>query len=469
MAEPSHDLLATPEVLVHVATGQVFFLIGLVITLRRWRTSHLALATSLPWLAGFGYLNAGYHWVDAVVPSPLAGPQSALVEILLVVRVSLLAASFASLLQFGVTTWDPSGRRDPLRIAAVAAAAAWAAFAVGPATAVARDVAEWGVLTTVAARYGVGLPAAFLAALGLRRQAKRLIAPLDLPSVWRMLRLGGMSLGAYGVAAGLVVPAAPFFPANVLNEERLAALTLVPADVWRSLFGLVLAAAIVRAMGAFRSELDQQLAQVQEAEALVRERERFGRELHDGTLQTIYAAGLVLRSTEADLADAPPQALERLRQGLGLLDQAVADIRRYLGALAPRAPEGGLVEELEALAAAPYLAALLDVRLEVEPSVRGLDGSRAVAHVVAICQEALSNAVRHARARTVHIEVSAGQDRLQLVIRDDGRGIVPGSEAGSGLRNMRDRARLLGGDLEVVGTVGEGTVVRLDVPWREET
>ena len=86
-------------------------------------------------------------------------------------------------------------------------------------------------------------------------------------------------------------------------------------------------------------------------------------------------------------------------------------------------------------------------------------------HVLAIVTEALSNIVRHSRAQKVTIEAKRTDNRLHLRIQDDGVGIPANVEAGYGLRNMHDRARLLDGQLSVTGANGKGTTVELDVPW----
>ncbi|MBI3760843.1 MAG: sensor histidine kinase, partial [Chloroflexi bacterium] len=89
-------------------------------------------------------------------------------------------------------------------------------------------------------------------------------------------------------------------------------------------------------------------------------------------------------------------------------------------------------------------------------------------HVLAILGEALSNTVRHARARQVKVTARRVEGRLKLNVEDDGVGLPRDPEAGYGLRNMRDRARLLGGTLEVTGPSGKGTTVKLDMPWEDE-
>lgn len=79
--------------------------------------------------------------------------------------------------------------------------------------------------------------------------------------------------------------------------------TLVPIQVYRRLADLSLTLAIIRVLEVFRVEMDRQVSQLEEQQILITERERIGRELHDGTLQSIYATGLLLRTTEKELAE----------------------------------------------------------------------------------------------------------------------------------------------------------------------
>jgi signal transduction histidine kinase len=86
-------------------------------------------------------------------------------------------------------------------------------------------------------------------------------------------------------------------------------------------------------------------------------------------------------------------------------------------------------------------------------------------HVLAIAHEALSNVVRHAQARRVWIRAERRNGQLEVTVADDGVGLSGENAAGFGLRNMRDRARLLGGTLRIEGNPKQGTQVVLSVPW----
>jgi two-component system sensor histidine kinase UhpB len=123
---------------------------------------------------------------------------------------------------------------------------------------------------------------------------------------------------------------------------------------------------------------------------------------------------------------------------------------------------------LRRLAEDPRFQSMVDVTLDLDlPEPDRLSPDR-TEHVLAIVTEALSNVVRHARARQIAIHAQRIAGRLQLVIQDDGIGIPAEVIAGHGLHNMHDRARLLDGQIVIEGASGKGTMVRLDVPWKDE-
>jgi signal transduction histidine kinase len=87
-------------------------------------------------------------------------------------------------------------------------------------------------------------------------------------------------------------------------------------------------------------------------------------------------------------------------------------------------------------------------------------------HILAIVREALANVARHAQTRQASLKAIKESNRLILSISDDGRGFDSGQKmAGYGLRNIRDRARLLGGHLEIQSDPHHGTLVTLVAPW----
>ena len=462
MADLIRDFFDANRIIILFIYGQVFFVLGLVIALQSWRHSRLALARSLKWMAAFGFLHGFHEWGDVFIPFQAQYLSELFIDLLFGLQVVLLAISFACLFQFGIETLRPlPDRLLPLRYLPGLALAIWIFIAFGPTLSNARNAVEWYTVNNILARYSMGFPGALLAAYGLRRQAQSLIAPLDMPHIWRTLQIAGLALAGYSFVTGLVVPQAPFFPANWLNSAQLERLTLIPVQVYRSLFGLILTLVMLRVLEVFRLELDRQLISMEEAQMLAGERERIGRELHDGTLQTIYAAGLLLKAYEKDLnkEGGPPKILGRIQQTVTMLDHAVAEIRAYIGALRDRSNSLSLATGLQDLASAGHLGSLVDVELILNlPDHKTMNSTR-INHLLAIANEGLSNVARHSQATKAYLSATAFDNRLQLEIKDNGRGLPTDYVVGYGLRNMRDRARILGGEMLLDTKSGQGTTV----------
>jgi signal transduction histidine kinase len=196
---------------------------------------------------------------------------------------------------------------------------------------------------------------------------------------------------------------------------------------------------------------------------LLAERERIGRELHDGVVQRLFATGLAMHTT-AGLAG-PGVVRDRMHEHLNEIDHAILEIRQAIFFLGNRrGDEVGLRREIFDLAEE---ASRL---LGIEPLVR-LEGPIDTAavgllqhHVVAVAREALANVVRHAQASHVELSIRAGTE-LTIEVVDDGCGLRHGP-MGNGLRNLRQRAEQLGGHLEMTPGPVSGTVIRWAIPLR---
>jgi signal transduction histidine kinase len=447
------------------AYGLVFFIMGVAVALQARRTSRLELARSLAWLAAFGILHGLHEWGDVFIPIQAAYLPAGAVGWLRVVQLALLVASFVCLFEFGLSLLrSPQTGRWPQAIPLVIAAV-WLVVALTLLPALAPDRDTWARSANGLARYWIAFPAALVAAYSLRRQTLRRVKPLEVPGIVHTLQIAGWLLVAYALVAGLVPPLVPFPPGNWLNTTTFTHVLGLPPIVFRSLIGLGLALTFIRALDVFDVETTRRIESMEQQQILNAERERIGRDLHDGAIQAVYSAGLLVESAR-NLAEPESLLATRLDRSLDALDRAIRDLRRNLGEL-QAAPGPSLPDGLRQLAADPRFSSLVDVKLTLDlPGDDPVVPSRAD-HVVAIVQEALANVVRHARARRVLITAAGAGDRLVVTVQDDGAGLPAQIEAGFGLRNMRDRARLLGGELEVSGARGKGTSVRLDVPLRD--
>jgi signal transduction histidine kinase len=194
--------------------------------------------------------------------------------------------------------------------------------------------------------------------------------------------------------------------------------------------------------------------------AVLGDRERIARDLHDVVIQRLFAAGMQLQGA-ARIA-ARPEVQERIDQVVDALDTTIRDIRGTIFEL--RSPAAGgvrtrirdvVAEAREPLGFRPEL--VLDGPLD-----SALPEPVAVA-LLAVLREALSNAARHARGSAVRVRVSVGGGRVELTVTDNGVG-MGGAPATGGLRNMAERAAELDGTFTVLPNHPRGTTLRWSVP-----
>ncbi len=198
--------------------------------------------------------------------------------------------------------------------------------------------------------------------------------------------------------------------------------------------------------------------------ALLEERERIGMELHDGIIQSLYAIGMqldLMRMTEKATYD-------EMGDIIGHLNEVIEDIRRYIQGLHNRGQQKSIRECLNDMVNRlhpPETMRIVVTAPDDQPPFTP-------AAFEAICQmsnEALSNAIRHADAQLIRVSVELINTEFRIIIEDDGRGFdmdTISSHSGLGLRNLRQRASLHHGSVEIDTEPGHGTRVTLSIPTR---
>jgi two-component system sensor histidine kinase UhpB len=197
------------------------------------------------------------------------------------------------------------------------------------------------------------------------------------------------------------------------------------------------------------------------------ERNRIARELHDEVGQTLTG---VMLQVEGLAARIPVELREQLDELRETARSGTEDVRRIARQLRPEALEDlGLQSALSALATAFGEQAGIDVQRRLDPSVPLSEEQELVVYRVA--QEALTNVARHAHATRVELRLDHRRDEaVLLTVRDDGRGIHPGALPSSrGIRGMRERAMLIGAQLEIDSGPDRGTAINLSIPLGPET
>jgi signal transduction histidine kinase len=219
-------------------------------------------------------------------------------------------------------------------------------------------------------------------------------------------------------------------------------------------------------------------------EAREHERARWAREIHDESIQGIGALRLQLANArDIDDRQALSEAVDTVLEGLGT---EIDGLRHLITELRPAALDDlGLAAALQALARRAQAIDGLDVETEIdlpEPADASNGGEASGARrldaelestVYRVVQEALTNVSRHAEATKAVVSVREHQGMLRASVTDDGKGMPDASrlgprgdglEGGFGMSGMRERAELIGGELEFMPAPGRGTTVRLTVP-----
>ena len=217
------------------------------------------------------------------------------------------------------------------------------------------------------------------------------------------------------------------------------------------------------------ARLAEERQRLVEALALAeRDRQLLGYDLHDGVVQDLTAAALLLESAGKHAQFASAETQESYASGLRLLRESIAEARRLIRGLATvELDEQGLVHALHRLVDKFRNDHGLPAKFVCDAENLSLPAS--VQHLLLrIAQEALFNVWKHARATRVEVRLNASERELELSVSDDGVGFDPsGVPSGHfGLEGMRTRAQILGANLQIASAAGKGTriSVRLTAP-----
>lgn len=201
----------------------------------------------------------------------------------------------------------------------------------------------------------------------------------------------------------------------------------------------------------------------------IEERARLGRDLHDGVIQSIYAAGMGLAAARSQLRGEPGESEQRIDQVRNALNETIRDLRNFITGLEPEALKhqtfsqavGALIEFLQSIQPIQVDLALDEDLTERLPTTVRTDALQ-------IIREAVSNSLRHGKARSVRIAFARESDLACLEVADDGTGFDPLNvrKGGHGLANIAERARASEAEFLLHSAPGKGTRVVVKFPYR---
>jgi signal transduction histidine kinase len=222
-----------------------------------------------------------------------------------------------------------------------------------------------------------------------------------------------------------------------------------------------------------KTAIEREVAEHRYTEAALRESEaqlrhslelrgRLARDLHDGVIQSIYAAGLGLESAVSQLQKDPEGVRLRLNLCRQSLNDVIREVRGFINGIEPEdLHRRSFAQELAMLTRTMQALWPAQITTQADPAIANRLSPVQEINALQICRECISNAVRHGAARTIEITLGEENGAGSLKIRDDGGGFDPTAkrDGGSGLDNLKTRATDMGGSLHLVSQPGRGCLI----------
>lgn len=429
--------MVTLEYSLELLFAHILFALAVAWGIAARRYSRLELARAFPWFALFALLFYGYE----VSRHGLFGMLASTSLALLFYGMAFIALWCAGFCLLPYTTFQ---RNSLLRGICVLLSGFWVVtvqIAV-PTYLPAQPLTQGFTLLFV-------FPIITFVAYALRRHAQERIRPLQAPHIYNTLRTGGVAFFIFGGLWTFQMLASPSAPWDILLKGIQVVLLAVFA--W----------AMIRGLDIFEVETRNRLDAMEIAQVRILERQRIARDLHDHALQDVYAAGLFLQELESKLPAALQGDLHRAQEAL---KTAQRRLREWLYSLQePQTDQDiDLTHALAAIVDEARRISGANITLHVD-NLPAWNAQRA-AHLLSFVREALANAIRHAESPDIEVRLRREGDQIRLEIIDYGRGFVQPVQPGFGLRNMRERALLLGGKMYIDSRPGQGTRVVLTAP-----
>ncbi len=439
--------------------GLVFVLLGLTVSFLHYRSRRIRLARHFPWLGIFSVCESLRTWNNlsaTFIPGIWTIPPFLLPVI--------SAVGYAFLLAFGLQLFmSDETQQKYSRHIILGANLLWA---IPYSFALVLVYPNFDLLvqpTDLILRYILAFPGGILTAIGLRRQSYQLLDVQFRREIRPHLRLFEMMMGAYGVLSLVLIPSIQTMAAERLHNASIT------VCLWEWLWAFVgtgLTYGLLQLLMRIHGRIEQWVEDGERLETLAIDRDRIGRELHDGTIQSIYAAGLLLESVQSQIRRDPDRAQALLGRVMDNLNKTIQDVRRYIYDLRSDMPDETLSSGITTLLRDFHINTLLETDMEITGTPIPMHSMERRGHVFQIVREALANTAKHAQAHFVKIHLCYNEDALDLTISDDGIGMEQLLiSKGYGLRNIRERVRFLDGKLWLESAPDEGVSYHLTVPY----
>jgi signal transduction histidine kinase len=449
--------VATNRWVISILYPLTFFLIGFGILLKNKVHSRFHLGNSLNYLGIFSVIHSFADWANSFIPLQGAYLNDATLLWLKYGQIVLRSISFTVLLYFGIHLLQQSkllSRRTLFLPATFFSIWFIISFCIKLLLTGTASMPINLILSNIL----ITIPAGLLSAYSIYIQKEQFVE-YGIHFMRKTLIFTSISLVAYTLWVGYVFPCRLWFSGSTIE--------------WlRSLNVTVIFISILRILRVFDIEYQQYFLTAEMKEAVAEERNRIARDLHDGMIQSIYAFGLQLDALryqfESEKVPDAKMVANRLREMTHKTNGLIAEIRNYIVELRTDSDgSSNFHQKVESLIEDANRTSKVHVQFQcvykaIEPP---LWVSNQIYYII---KEAVSNIVKHSHASEAAVIVQGNSTYLSVEIRDNGQGFQPAASFDfnglrQGIKNMNDRAKVIGGELTIDSLMGLGTSVKLNV------
>jgi signal transduction histidine kinase len=456
----------------------IFFLMGFGIFLKNHVHSRFHMAKSLQYLALFGVLHGIADWGDIFIPMQKMYLNNSAIFILKSFQQFITALSFFFLFFFGTHLLQQSRNfSKKILFLPFLFFFIWLGCFLFLNPVLVHDPNQkwWFALSDTYAGFLLEFPGGLLSGYAMFIQRKQ-FKEFDVPAMTQALVLASVFTVIYTFADGFIVSQVPAHSDFLLDSTYFFRTTGIPIDFFKALSGVFMAFFIMKILKVFDIEYQMFFSQVEKSKAVAEERDRIARDLHDGMIQSIYAIGLHLEGVRHMLLmereNSIPNTSNALQEVTKKLNGLIGEIRMYIKELKmPVKKEPSFKEEIERLVREMNFGKETEIQLQYDYS--GEEPPLTVTiQIFYIIKEALSNALRHAKATKIFVSITGNENLLTAEIKDNGIGMeekcaflrkkdsIPFKH---GLRNMETRSQIIGGSLKIRSEKNKGSKVILQV------
>ncbi|MBO8168090.1 MAG: sensor histidine kinase [Thermoanaerobacteraceae bacterium] len=448
--------------------GLIFFLMGFVILLQYlqyYQSSSLKIVSSVWLLSLFGLFFGITKWLNFFLLFVFDNLPQETLFLGHLFSVIISAVSFIFLYLFGVELLVSTFKRYyRLRYTAPVIFLLWVVIFL---LSYPRGQQLWLYEGRMWLYIILAFPGAILVSLALVTQIKD-FAKLNISKLFYAVYGATGSFFCYAISAGALLPSWNKLLVGITTNTPI--FTDPPLlQFFRAVCGIGMAFFILRIMQIFNFENNKKLELARITQAILEERNRISRDLHDGVIQSLYGIGLSLETTLKKPNLTTAQINSQVKPVMEKLQETIEAIRQYIQGLSPVEKHTYTLREAisalsQDLASHTNLAVNVVWRGDYEHRLTPYQ----IDNIYHIVQETLSNAAKHARASELKLIFDARPEQLVFSIVDDGIGMQPQAKISNmqrGLKNIKERADQLGGTLKIDSKKNRGTTIKVTIPW----